>query len=681
MTYIIPNQQTKQHSQTNKSDISGTIYQSRNITLDEQGYIKLSDATYAQFTTDDDADFDTSDAMYPSTGEIFMNSDNVFSGDLGIGTLTDRGTDTNAPTPNVEEDVIYFNSAEVVSDGTLIKYRSAPTTWTTVSSVIEAGNRPACMAVWDADNTLAVGSANKVRLINSSWGIETNVLTLQSDYEVFSMVADGSPLYIATRSKSGGDAKLFVASRSGINTDGSADYSYSAGTFEIMSVKRFKSSVVIINSLGQLMRFNGGGFDELASLPIYATGIEWNDAQNDYSTVSNRAMWCDGDLIYINLSSLTRNGRFKMLPNFHSGIWCYDDTSKSLYHRHSPSYTRVETISGANVTVSTTNNNFTLTSGNLNNVSTGMPVLFDNGSGTAIPELKESVCYFLIKDSSTVFKLAESYDLAIAGTAIDITNAGNVSQNWYVYKVNDYGWAIYDNRMAVCVLNNLLFDDTVAGRIAYTAELGSKQAITTSRTVFGGTNPFIPNRGYFTTPRLNSTNIEDVYNTVYVKFRPLGLDDKIIIKAKTRDRYGFPFTSVQGSTSENWRGVWTSTTVFTTTADLSDVIVGDEIEIIAGVGSGHVAHVYEISVSTGTYTVTLTEAFPFAVSNDQMRFQVDCYKILGTLSASTSLDNQNDGYVSFPIFDGSAKTVQIKVELRGIGVTIEELIIDSKKNR
>lgn len=671
MTYIIPNQQTKQHLQNNRSDISGTIYQSRNITLDEQGYIKLSDATYAQFTTDDDADFDVADAMYPSTSDIYINADNVFSGDLGIGTLTDRGTDTNAPTPATEEDVIYFNAAEVVSDGTIIKYRSASTTWTTVSAVIEAGNRPACMAVWDAENVLAVGSANKVRFVSTSWVVDSTVLTLPSEYEVFSMASNGSQLYIATRNKSGGDAKMFT-----LNTIAtSADYSYSAGTFEIMSVKRFKSSVVIINSLGQVMRFNGGGFDELAALPIYATGIEWNDALNDYSTVSNRAMWCDGDLIYINLSSFTQNGRYRMLPNFHSGIWCYDDTSKSLYHRHSPSYTRFETIAGTNVTVSAANNTFTLTSGDLNNLSTGMPVLFTDGSGTVIPELKEGTCYFLIKDSSTVFKLAESYDLAILGTAIDITTAGNTSQNWYVYKVNDYGWSIYDNRMTVCVLNNLLFDDKVSGRIAYTAELAQKQDLITSRTVFGGTNPFIPNRGYILTPRLNSSSIKDIYNRCVVKFRPLGLDDKIIVKAKTRDRYNFPFTSVQGSNADNWKGVWTSTTVFTTTADMSDVVEGDEIEIIAGVGSGHISHVSTISVSTGAYTVTLTEAFPFAVSNDQMRFQVDTFETIGTITST-----ENDaGYKIFRI-DKSEKFTMVRVEMRGIGITIEEVQVGNSND-
>lgn len=676
MTYIIPNQQTKQHSQTNKSDISGTIYQSKNITLDEQGYVKLSDATYAQFTTDNDADFSTADAMYPSTSNVYINSDEVFSGDLGVGTLTNRSTDTNVPTPGSEEDVIYFNGAEVVTDSTNLKYRSASTTWTTVSGAIAGGTRPTCLAVWDNASSLCVGNANIVRFINTSWVVNSTALTLPLEYEVFSMVSVGDQLFIATRSKSGGDAKMFVVNS--IKT--TIDYSYSAGTFEIMSVKRFKSSVVIINSLGQLMRFNGGGFDELASLPIYATGIEWSNANNDYSTVSNRAMWTDGDLVYINLSSFTQNGRFKMLPNFHSGIWCYDDTSKSLYHRHSPSYTRFEAISGSNVTVNATNNNFTLTSGNLNNLSTGMPVLFTVGSGTLIPELKEGTCYFLIKDSSTVFKLAESYDLAIAGTAIDITTAGNTGQNWYVYKVNDYGWSIYANRMSVCVLNNLLFDDTVSGRLAYTAELASKQDLSTSKTVFGGTNPFIPNRGYFVTPRLNSANIEDTYNTVFVKFRPLGLDDKIVIKARTRDRYNFPFTSVQGSTTTNWNGVWTSTTVFTTTADLSDVIEGDEIEIIAGVGSGHIAHVDEISVSTGTYTVTLTEAFPFAVSNDQMRFQVDTYKILDTIT-STSKYAAN-GFAEMPFADGNNGTfAQVKVELRGISTTISELQVVHKEMR
>jgi len=676
MTYIIPNQSSKQHSQTNKNDVSGTIYKSKNISLDEAGYIKLAEATYAQFTTDNDADFDTSDAMFPSESEIYINSDHLFSGTLGIGTLSDRNTDTNPPTPSVEEDVIYFNGTEVVSDGTNVKYKSAPTTWTTVSvsgSGFSASN-PTCLTVWDTKSSLCVGNSNVVKFISTGWAVNATVLTLPNEYNVSSMASNGTQLFIATRSKSGGDAKLFVVG----NIQVGIDSAYSAGTFEIMSLKRFKDSIAAVNSLGQLQRFNGGGFDELAVLPVFATNIEWADAQNDYSTLSNRAMVADGDLIYVNLSAFTENGRYQVLPYFPSGIWCYDDSNKSFYPKYAPSYTRIQSVAGSNVTVNTTDNTFTLTSGNLNDIVTGMPVLFDKGSTTFIPELKESTAYYIIKSSSTVFKLATSYDNAIATTAIDITSAGNVSQAWYIYKTNDYGWSAYDNRMSLAVLNNLLFNSKFSGRLAYTADLGQKQSISTSRTVFGGTNPFIPNIGYFVTPKLNSQNIEDVYNNIYLKFKPLGENDKILVKVKTREKYGVPFSSIQGSTTTNWVGTWIDTDTFTTVADMSLAAVGDEIEIVAGVGAGFMSHISSISLNTGTYTVNLTEAFPFAVANDQMRFQVDNFALIETITSSTKTAGR--GFAHIPVGqDNTSQALMVKVELRGVETTISEMQVFHKK--
>ena len=129
--FIIPNQQSKQHLQDNKSDLTGTIFQSRNISLDEQGYIKLAEATFAQYSEDEDADFLRVDSMYPSAGGIYLNSKNVYTGTAGVGTLSDDGW-TGAPTPGVEEDVIYFNGSEVVSDSGSIFYRVYEV-WTSVS--------------------------------------------------------------------------------------------------------------------------------------------------------------------------------------------------------------------------------------------------------------------------------------------------------------------------------------------------------------------------------------------------------------------------------------------------------------------------------------------------------------------------------------------------------------------
>lgn len=669
MTFIIPNQQTKKHLQTNKNDLSGTIYQTRNISLDDEGYITLAQAPYAVMTTDDDANLDRADAIMAGESEVWVNSDDVFSGRIGVDTLSTHAADTNVPTPSVEDDVVYFNGTEVISDGVTIKYLSTSTVWTTISGTsLPSTATPTVMCVFGGANTLAVGKDNIVKFINNSWAVNATVLTLPIDFQVSSMASRGSSLYIGTRSKSGAEALMFTIS----TISSSATTAYGVGTFEIPSLFPFKSTVACIDSLGRLLQFTGGGFEELASLPIYATPFEWCDASNDYSTVSNRATSTDGDLIYINLTSYIQSGVYKMLPNFHSGIWCYDNSNRSLYHKYSPSYTRIEQWSGTAITVSAANDTFTATSGNLNNIITGMPVMYDPAT-TSIPELKESVCYYVIKVSSTVFKLASSYTDAIAGTAIDITGAGDTGQYFYFFKTNDYGWSFYDSRLSVTVLNNTHFDNSYSGRLAYTATLFSKQVATTDKTVIGTVSPFIPNRGYFITPRLNSSNIKDVYNSLLIKYKPLGVDEKIIVKYKTKDRKGFPFSSIQSNDDTTWVASWTDTDTFTTTVDLSDVVAGDEIEIVAGVGSGHIAHVSSISVNAGTYTVNLTEAFHFAVSGDKFYFNVDNFTFLTEITYS----DQGDGFYS-SIVDNRSKFVQFKVELRGVGVTIEEVQVSNK---
>lgn len=667
--FTIPNQETKKHLQDNKSDLSGTIFKSRNIDLDEEGYIKLASPTFAVMTTSDDADLDSADAMFPSDSSIYVNSDEMFVGEIDLASFTNRSGDTNPVSPSVEDDVIFFNGTEVVSDGTLIKYQSSVNTWTTVSLSFSA-SYPIAMEVWESEGVLCVGNQNKVKFVDTSWAVSGTILTLPPDHQVSSLAVQGNTLFIGTRSASGREAKLFTVATIQVGID----YAYGVGTFEIMSVKPFKSSVACLVSSGKLLRFNGGGFDELAQLPIYRTNIEWTDALNDYSTASNRSLAVDGDRIYMNISSATTDGLYQVLPNFPSGVWCYDDRNGSLYHRYGPSLTTIQTET--NPTVSTANDTFTVSS--LANVVTGMPVLYDVISGTSIPELKTSTPYYIIKDSSTVFRLAETYTDALAGTAIDITGSGSTFQKFFIFLICDYGWTYQENRMSMAVLNNLLFDSTRAGKICIASDLFQKQDQTTKETVINGISSYLPNRGYFVTPRLNSNQLEDDFNNIYIKYAPLKVDDKIIIKYKDIDKEGFPFSSIQRNTSTDWLGTWSDTDTFTTTVDMSNVEAGDEIEIIAGVGAGHIATISSITESSGTYTVNLDEAFIFVNASDLMYFQVDNFKKLGEITSSSS--TEANGVYKIPCAKKS-KFLQVKIELRGIGVTIEELIINNEPHK
>lgn len=67
---------------------------------------------------------------------------------------------------------------------------------------------------------------------------------------------------------------------------------------------------------------------------------------------------------------------------------------------------------------------------------TGQPVIYKEGS-VAIAGLTTSTTYWVIKVTADTFKLALSYDDAMAGTAIDITSTGTGTQSFYkaVYEI------------------------------------------------------------------------------------------------------------------------------------------------------------------------------------------------------------------------------------------------------
>lgn len=668
MTYIIPPQQSKKHVQDNKGEFSGTIYQSKNISLDDEGYITLAPTPVSYYNEDNSASFDVVEAMYPSENDLYLNSDEVFSGTLSESfTLTNRSTDTASPSPTVEDDVVYFNATEVVSDGASIYYRSASTTWTAVAMTGFTTTMPTAMTVFHAADSLAVGNDNKVKFVNTSWVVNGTVLTLPDEYQVASMTASGNTLYIATRSKSGGEARMFTIN----SIQATHDYSYGVGTYELPTITTFKSSVVGVNSLGQLGRFNGGGFTQIAQLPVYNSALNWGDANSDYSVISNRGIFTDGDLLYMNLSSELTNGATQYMANFPSGVWCFDDTTNSLYHRTSASFTKVQSITGTNITFSAANDTFTLTSGNLDTVVTGMPLLLNLNSASTLTGVVSFKSYFVIKSSSTVFKIAETYADAVAGTAINVSGAIVGSDDFLIFKTNDYGWSFLGNRMSIAVLPNTLYNTNLFGNLAFTGDLGAKTAIATAKNSLSCLIPALPNRGYFVTPRFESDQVEDVFQGIVMKHKPLKGDDKLIVKYKTTDSTTHPIISTNtGGLGATWVGTWSDTDTFTTTVDLSDVVAGDEVEIIAGVGSGHIAHVSSITENSGTYTVNLTEAFPFAVATDQMYFVVDKWTYLTEFNSSTPTNLQ--GYSETQMF-ATGSFIQFKIEMRGIAVKVKEL--------
>jgi hypothetical protein len=122
---------------------------------------------------------------------------------------------------------------------------------------------------------------------------------------------------------------------------------------------------------------------------------------------------------------------------------------------------------------------------------------------------------------------------------------------------------------------------------------------------------------------------------------------------------------------------WVNGTSFTSTANLSGVVAGEEVEFLSGRAAGLTAHVVSITVLTGTYTVTLDETIPGVSASDKSMFAIQNWKKVGTL-LSTDPDSLYDKVLPE---QGSKKWIQLKIELRGHSEPIiEELQVINGTN-
>jgi len=651
----------KRYFQPNSSDLGGNVFSTKNVNFDEEGYLKLSNAPLKMTSTD--SQFASIDAMFKSKNDIYFLSQDLFSIPVfsETNTFVNRTISESAPSPSVEEDGVYFNGTQVVSDGNTISRNNAGT-WTTIAgtSLPSTIGLAVSMEVFPAGNSLVVARGTKVILINTSWAVSgTNVINLAIDYEVTSLAVVGGTIYIATRHSGNGDARVFLWD--GIGT--AVTTSYSVGTFEMSTIKAYNSSIVGVNSLGQFVRFTGGGFESLANFPIFYSGLDWGSSLNNFSFISNRGMYVDGDLVYFNVSCRPNNDLLSTyLYNMPGGLWCFDP-QVGLYHRNSQTKTLAtpQSILGISVNVST--DQITVSSA----PATGSMVYFKD-INLNIPSLKSDTLYYVIYVSATSIRLASTYANALSNTYIDFSSvAGGSSGSLVFITVNDWGDTFTGNRGSVLSLPSGLYSG-MFDRTIYTNSIKGK----TDSDNYGvnSSTSQIQARGYFITPKLQSSIIEDIYNTITLRFRPLKVGDEIRVKYRKQEKVGLP-TGIIGANPATWRITWTSQTTFTTVLDWSGVSLGDEVEIVGGQGAGHIAHVTNIQRAGGVTTVTIDEACSVVSNGDFAKAIANNWTYLG------KIDSNDKDYKSF-VVDRPSGWVQFKIEMRGIEVTIQELIVDNK---
>lgn len=662
MTIYIPTQDTKRWSQTNSGDLFGNIFSTRNIDFDKEGYLKLARRPTA--IVNNVSNFSavtaiTTSAINTSVYNI-MTSGRPHTLSLDL-TLTDIYTGTGGE-GSLNFDVVPWQSYVYASQATKFSYYNG-SGWTANLGSLTSG-KPHPMCVLETFNYLAIGDGNAVKLYDTSHSLN-QTLTIPADFEVRWIRYNAGNLYIGTKHLGGGNAMLFVwngigtAVQNGVPID---------GTF-IFSGCNYNNSIAVMTSTGRLMRFNGGGFDELANLPVYYTTHAWYGNSPTAGKVTNRGMIADGGIIYINIDGSLADNSIR-LSNQPTGLWVFDPKI-GLYHRAGYATSKTESRSIDDTTgINTTTNVITVSS---YTAQTGTKVLYTCSTSGEAGGLLPKTFYYIIRVSSTELKLALTYNDAIAGTAVDITSQGT-TQILYFHNDDDFGAVSNANAGAVGLISDYDTNESTTYRSmngsrvlfgAYISDDTLSSAVYTLQTLTEGEN-----RGNFVTQRLHSSELKDTWEKIFTKFADVYEgNDKIIIKYRTSDKYKFPIFTFPTSIT------WTSTTSFTTTTDLSTVSIGDEVEILSGSGAGYLAHITDKQQGATDWIITIDEAVSVSVS-DKSYISIQNWTKAG-VGTSDTIDQ-----ILNAVCGKSSKWVQLKVELRGVSQpAVEEIQIINNNNK
>lgn len=233
------------------------------------------------------------------------------------------------------------------------------------------------------------------------------------------------------------------------------------------------------------------------------------------------------------------------------------------------------------------------------------------------------------------------------------------SLSLYTSTVTDYG----QNRVSRVGALTYVKTPNKDGLFLVGAQLYSNASSTKEVIMTNNTDDDIQKYGYAVTTKIYSSEIEDSWNIITARIKPLlSATDKIVLKYRFVEE-----------TATSISITWVNTTSFTTTTDVS-AMVGDEVEVLQGTGSGKCAHIVSVTGS-GTYTVTVDETFT-GVTTGTAKARVVSWVKLGP-----GFSKQNMSSATFPI-GRSATWIQIKICLQFTGKDeLDDLVLVSKPHQ
>jgi hypothetical protein len=653
----IPNSDSRFQVQ-NGPEVKPNIAFTRNVNFDEEGYIKQSSPLIKVYDESQAATFGAVSDIIDTQSTVFkiITDDEIF--DLELDNL-EVAVDAGAPDGQTTSRVAGWGRGDILTDTSdgISQYDESADAWIqrnndSVGFLTEFPSRQTWVAEASGGvNQYAIGELDDNPLSTTSTGPD---LELPNYYTVTGLAYSNYRIGVATEHENGGQAMFFTwdGASASANTGTPVDAPI------ILDVCHYKNSWVVLTSRGQLLYFNGGGWDTLGDLPPYYFNVVW--IQNGGSVQYGSILHPDGDIIYINIGSQLEADEDDsgILPYFYSGVWCYDPMV-GLYHRHTLSYStvRLETPSLASGVWTASTAHYLQT-------------------GDKVFRTSNDQMYYAIRLNAATFSLADSYDLAIAGT---VGGATSGELMWVERK--DFGQLNWYNNVTGCVKS---FDNPSTEREGISAFFAGgflqTPALAAEHTLCARFNKF-DTISTIIYSRYKSTQKEDIYNSINVKYKPLKDGDKIVVKYKVKDKYDIKTLGEAGdATPDTGFITWTNGTTFTFTnamLNATDVEVGDEVEIQSGAAAGQSSHISSITLASGTWTVVLEDSLRGAEAGKKSTIMIDSYQKLGVItkdSANADTDNTNLR------LDKKGKFIQVKLELIGSHITIEELAINNQEN-
>ncbi len=354
MVITIPQKSDKKLVQDNRSEFFGNIKALWNIDLSDVGRIKVSPLLKTLFDTSDDASFKYPVSFTRTSADLSSKIWAVTDGGMYVGSSLGFAADAIANTPSTDQfysDSCEFESSLIVTTETNVaKLTSGTWTkrwWTTATgsgglgqSALNSNYHPVHTSF---NNLLLIGDGNVVHSVDKYNNVTLNRLNFPAEFVVMGIKSNSSTVFVITYNKQVRDAKMFV-------WDGkSENYTneHKVGHPRCLSIAINTSGVpVVVNGAGELLKYNGAGFDQLAVFPTFIEDVDIGST--DYKSITARGvhpngMQIDNDRILILVAGGSNGWGYILTEYMNSGVWEYNETN-GLYHRYSLSKTRTTTV-------------------------------------------------------------------------------------------------------------------------------------------------------------------------------------------------------------------------------------------------------------------------------------------------------------------------------------------------